>query len=298
MTRAVVISNPNASRSAAASLQQALEVLRRGGLSVEVAVTQESGHGADAARAALADGAGMVVAHGGDGTILEITAVLSGTGVPLGILPAGTGNRLAENLGIGWSVQAATATILAGRTRALDLGRMETPQQVRYFAVAAGCGFDAEVMDRTSPASKRTYGQLAYIVTGIRLAMTLPGATVRIETDDGVHEGPATTVLLANCSEILPKGRPCAPHVRPDDGVLDVIVLHARSFVDAWRLAGRLASGRVRAGPGITMLRARRVSITAVPDLAAQADGEPCGRTPLTAEVLPGALTVLAPPAR
>ncbi len=125
--------------------------------------------------------------------------------------------------------------------------------------------------------------------------MDMPRANVRIVTDETVHEGEAVSVLVANCGEILPTGRALAPQVRPDDGVLDVLVLDADGFPGATRIAWRLATGRAESGPGMTMLRARHVSITTEPALPAQADGELSGTTPLVAEVLPGALMVLAP---
>jgi diacylglycerol kinase family enzyme len=150
-------------------------------------------------------------------------------------------------------------------------------------------------MQRTGAGSKRAFGVGAYLWAAIHLAMDMPRAKVRIVTDEAVHEGEAVSVLLANCGEILPTGRPLAPQVRPDDGILDVIVLDAEGFSGATRLAWRLATGRAESGPGMTMLRARRVSITTEPALPSQADGELSGVTPLVAEVLPGALTVLAP---
>jgi YegS/Rv2252/BmrU family lipid kinase len=295
MTRAYVISNPRASRAAAGSLTRAVAALRRGGLVVEVAEQAERQRGADLARAALQGGAELIVAHGGDGTMMEIAQVIAGTGVPLGILPGGTGNRLAENLGIRWSVAGATSVILRGRARRIDLGRLETSGRTAYFAVAAGCGFDAEVMHRTGPGSKRAFGIGAYLATAVSLAMDMPRARVRIVTDEGVHEGDAVSVLLVNCGEILPTGRSLAPQVRPDDGVLDVVVLDADGVPGATRLAWRLATGRAASGQGMTLLRTRRVSVTTEPSLPAQADGELSGETPLVAEVLPGALTVLAP---
>jgi diacylglycerol kinase (ATP) len=296
--KALIVSNPKASRSAAGTLRRAVAALRAGGLTVEVAPTQQAGQGAGLARAALDGGADLIVVHGGDGTIMEVSSVIAGTGVPLGILPAGTGNRLAGNLGIGWSVAGATAVILARMTRTLDLGRARASGREHFFAVTAGCGYDAEVMRRTSAAHKRILGTAAYWVRGLQLALRLPRATVRIATDSGRFEGPATTVLIANCGEIIPTGRPFAPQVRPDDGVLDIAVIDARRFTDAMRMTWLLARGRAHEAPGITLLRAREVEIQADPPMAAQADGDPFGATPLSAEILPGALTVLAPPAR
>jgi len=298
MTRAVIISNPNASRARPGTLAQAIARLRAGGLNVDVAATREAGHAEELARAALDDGAELLIAHGGDGTIMEIAPVLAATGRPIGLLPAGTGNRLADNLGIPLAPVAAAEAILAMRPRPIDIGRIETADQVRYFAVAAGCGFDAEVMHRTTSKAKRTWGNGAYFATSFRMAMAMPRARVRLEVDGTVIEREAVTVLLANCGRLLPIGHAFAPHIALDDGQLDVLVMNAGSFAGALRIGMALAFGDSSRDKGIEFFKGRLVKITSEPMLAAQADGDLCGWTPLTAELLVGGLTVLAPPAR
>jgi diacylglycerol kinase family enzyme len=185
------------------------------------------------------------------------------------------------------------------RPRAIDIGRLvASPDVTRYFAVAGGCGFDAEVMFRTSSAAKRTWGSGAYFATAIRMAMAMPRTEVRVEVDGAVLEREAAVVLLANCGTILPIGHAFAPHIAVDDGLLDVIVLNARTFLGAGRIAWALALGDSSRHPDIQFLRGRTVRIASEPGMAAQADGELCGRTPLSAELLVGGLTVLAPRAR
>ena len=298
MTRAVVISNPNASRVRKARLEMALARLKAGGIAVDVARTSAPGEGARLAREAASDGADLLITHGGDGTLMELAPVWYETGRPLGILPAGTGNRLADNLGIPWAPRDAADVILAARPRAIDLGRIVTAEKTGYFAVCGGCGFDAEVMHRTSAATKRTWGVAAYVATAVGLAMDLPRAHLRVEADGQVLEREAVTVLLANCGEILPTGVPFSPNICYDDGVMDVFLLDAAGMAGAARIAWRLATGRSEPDESVTLVRAHRVKITSEPSMPAQADGEPCGRTPLDAEMLAGALNVLAPAAR
>jgi diacylglycerol kinase (ATP) len=297
MTKAVVITNPTASR-ASRGLKRALARLRAGGLAVEVVPTTEPGHGADLALAAIAAGADLIVAHGGDGTIMDVAPALAQTGRPLGILPAGTGNRLADNLDIPWTPEQAADVIVAGRWRAVDLGRMTTTGGVRHFAVAAGCGFDAEIMHRTRPRTKRTFGIGAYLASAVGLAMDLPRGHVRVDIDGVVFEREAVTVLLANCGVIIPTGRKFAEQIHLDDGFLDVFILDAATFAGAVRLAWLLATGRATGEKGVTVGRGRCIRVTTEPSMAAQADGDPWGRAPLTAELLAGALHVLAPAAR
>jgi YegS/Rv2252/BmrU family lipid kinase len=284
-----------AARAHARHLATAWRRLERGGLSVEVLRTEAPGHATELARAAVADGADLLVAHGGDGTVMEVAAAIVGADCALGLLPAGTGNILAGNLGIGRSPRAAADIILKGRRRAIDIGRLETTTGARYFAVAAGAGFDAELMHRTASHHKRAFGVGAYVATALGLATGITRARVRVETDDGVHEAPAACILVANCGVLVPFMPPFADHIEPDDGVLDVLVLDASSLPGAARIAWRLFLRRRGPALGITRLRARRVRLVADPDLPVQADGETCGRTPLVAEVVPKGLTVLVP---
>lgn len=284
-----------AARAHARHLATAWRRLERGGLAVEVRQTEAPGHATELARAAVADGVDLLVAHGGDGTVMDVAAAMVGTDCVLGLLPAGTGNILAGNLGIGRSPRAAAEIILKGRRRAIDIGRLETTTGARYFAVAAGAGFDAELMHRTATHHKRAFGVGAYVATALGLATGITRAKVRVETDDGVHEAPAACILVANCGALVPFMPPFADHIAPDDGVLDVLVLDAGSLPGAARIAWRLFLRRHGPALGITRLRARRVRLVADPDLPVQADGESCGRTPLVAEVVPKGLTVLVP---
>lgn len=295
MTHAVVITNPAAARANGAGLDTARARLERGGLGVDVRHTEGPGHAERLAREALAAGARLLIAHGGDGTVMEVATALVGSGTPLGLLPAGTGNLLAGNLRIRRNMKAAADVILAGATRRVDVGRLETSTGSRYFTVAAGAGFDAELMHRTPSHHKRAFGIGAYVATAVGLATTLTRALLTITTDDVTTEAHAATVLVANCREIIPGLLPLGPEIAFDDGLLDVVVLDAASLPGAAGVAWNLLLRRPHSHPGITFLRGRRVRISADADLPVQADGEACGRAPLAIEVVPAGLTVLAP---
>ncbi len=297
MTRAVIITNPAAGRAAERDLTFARRRLEDRGVVVDVARTAARGDAARLAREAMDDGAELLIAHGGDGTVMEVAGSLVGTGRPCGILPAGTGNLLAGNLGIKRSMAAAVDLILAGTTRAVDVGSVETTAGTRFFAVAAGVGFDAELMHKTAQHHKRTFGVGAYVATAIGLATAITRATVRIETDTTTYEGRAAIVLVANCRELINGGIfTLGPQILLDDGLLDVAVLDAETIAGAARVAWRLFTRRPEADPGIRFLQARTVKIVADPVLPAQADGEAFGSSPLGIAVRPGALIVFAPP--
>ena len=295
MTRALIITNPAAARAGERHLLAARARLVAGGWAVEIGRTGGPGDGERLARAAVADGVDVLIAHGGDGTAMDVAAAVVGTGRALGLLPAGTGNLLAGNLRIPRSWRAATDVILAGSPRTIDVGRLTTAAGSRCFAVACGTGFDAELMRGTTPHHKRIFGMAAYVATAVGLATDIRRARVRIEADGVVHETHAAIVLVANCGELIPGVLPIHAAIRPDDGVFDIAIFDAATMGQALRLVWRLFQRQPHADPGISFLRASRVAITTEPVLPVQADGEAAGTTPLTVELLPRALHVLAP---
>lgn len=302
LTRAVVITNPGAARVVSGAADTALAAARRrleeGGLAVEVLRTTAPGDGERLARRALADGAEIVIAHGGDGTAMDVAAALVGSGVPLGLLPAGTGNILAGNLGVRRSPRAAAEVILGGRTRRIDVGRLRTAACQRYFAVACGAGFDAELMWQTDARRKRTYGFGAYMLTAVGLATAITRAAVRVEADGQVVESRAAMVLVANCGELIPGVLVLGSEIAPDDGMLNVIVIDAGSVPGAARVVWRLLLRRPGSDAVITAFRATHVSVAADPVLRVQADGEAAGSTPLDIDLIPRGLSLYVPHAR
>ena len=297
MTDAVIVTNP-AAGAGGRGLVEARRRLEARGFRVVVEETGVTGDGERLARAAAEGGADVVIAHGGDGTVMDVAAGLVGTGLPLGLLPGGTGNVLAGNLGISRSFVAAAETIAAGATRIIDLGRLTTAAGSRYFAVNCAAGFAAELMAETEQHHKRRFGVAAYVARAMVMATHLVRAATRVEVDGAVYEGRAATVLVANCGQIVPRVLPLAGDIAPDDGLLDVAVLDVGSYAAAMRLVWRLLQRRPDADAGITFHRGRRVTISSEPVWPVEADGEPLGATPLTAELLPRSLTVFAPPAR
>jgi YegS/Rv2252/BmrU family lipid kinase len=295
---ALIITNPAAARAAGRGLATARRCLEGGGFRVSVATSVATGEGERLARAAAADGVDVVIAHGGDGTVMDVAAGLIGSGRPLGVLPGGTGNVLAGSLAVGRSCTAAAATILRGVTRMIDLGRLTTATGSRYFAVNCAAGFAARLMAETAQHHKRRFGMAAYAVRAMVMAADLVRSATRVEVDGAVNEGWAVTVIVANCGDIIPGLLPLSSDIRPDDGVLDVAVLDAKSYAAAMRVVWRLLLRRPDADRGITFYRGRRVRIACEPPLMVQADGETLGTTPMSVELVPGALTVFAPPPR
>jgi len=295
---ALVVTNPSAARAGDKGLSAARRRLEAHGFRVRVETSGASGEGERIARRAAERGTQIVIAHGGDGTAMDVAAGLVGTPVPLGLLPGGTGNVLAGNLGIGRSLTAAADTIAAGVTRIIDVGRLTTAAGTRYFAVNCAAGFAADLMAETEQHHKRRFGVAAYVARAMVMMTKLVRVATRVEVDGVAHEGHAATVIVANCGHIVPGVLPLAAGIAPDDGVLDVAVIDARSYASALRLVWRMLERRPDADGGITFYRGATVRLSCDPPLPVEADGEALGSTPMLVETVPRALTVLAPARR
>jgi diacylglycerol kinase (ATP) len=307
----LVIVNPVASRIAdparrgrlVASVAEAVE--RRTGQ--QPRVVHESPEAArDALVAAGAGGAPLAVVAGGDGTIRDSAAVLAGSGVPLGIVPAGTGNVFAAALGIPLRVSDAVRLIADGRPSAVDLGSASWGSEVAgdapadgsmAFAVACGIGFDARVMTTATTELKRRLGFFAYIVATLREASRLRPVSFRIDADGDVHEVHGLVVLIANCGQLIPGLVGPRHPLDPTDGLLDVIVVTAKSVPGGLVGAAEslLAGSAPHRQPRSLRLRAARVRVEADPREPVQIDGDAHDADWIEAVALPGALTVLRP---
>jgi len=298
MTRALLIANPAAARTDARAVTAIRDTLRRGGWTVEVRATAQAGDARRFAREATEQGFDALVCYGGDGTAMEIAAGSVDGGIPLGLVPGGTGNLLAGNLRLPRDAAAAARVILAGRTAAIDLGTVERADGLHYFAVCSGTGFDARLMARTGAAEKRRWKMAAYVMHAFATLPDVTSTLHRVTVDGVAHELPAAMVLVANCGELAPPFLRLRDNVAPDDGWLDVLVLRAdgalQSLSAFFELLWRPRNGarRLWFGRGRTV----RVEVLEGPPRPMQLDGEPAGNAPFEARLLPGALRVIVDP--
>jgi len=258
------------------------------------------------ARSAVAAGARMVVAAGGDGTVRACAHALAGTQVPLAIVPLGTANLAARALGVPPGTGGALATAFGGHERRIDLaaarlagaaGRADAARTLT-FAAMAGIGLDAEVVAATPRLLKRRAGWLAYAAAG---AAHLPGRgawfTVRLDDREPLARR-ARCVVVGNAG-LLPGGFALLPRARLDDGVLDVGILAPVGPAGWVRVAHRVVTGGGRDGPQLETHRARRIEITAETPLPREVDGEVIAPgCSLTVTLLRRSLTVRVPPPR
>ena len=271
---------------ALARAQLARTVVDRRGELLHVFVTEAVGHARELAAAAVKQGARLVIAWGGDGTINEVASALAFTDVALGIIPAGSGNGLARELGVNPRPGAAIADALQAEPRRMDLGEIEG----RLFVNIAGIGVDAFVASRFSLARRR--GFLGYVGLTASALVTYIPTDYRITTGGIRVDARAILVTIANSAQ-FGNGARIAPGARVDDGLLDLVVLEER-----WRLVTlsqlpRLFTGTVARMRGCTIQRIREVTVEADQPMTFHVDGEPVvGGTRLTARVHPGALRV------
>jgi diacylglycerol kinase (ATP) len=247
------------------------------------------------ARAALDAGADLVLVWGGDGMTQRSVDALAGSGVPVGLLPAGTANLLASNLGIPDRLGPAVQTALHGDRRALDLGVLTAGDGPEHFAVMAGAGFDAELVGGADRRAKARLGKLAYFRSGLS-GIRGPVVDARVKVDGKPwYEGPASCVLLGNVGRIT-GGVPAFDDADPADGLLEVGVTTASGVLQWARTLGRMTFGRSERSPFIRITRARKVSVKLGRALPVELDGGARGGVrSFKARVAPGALIVCVP---
>src|SRR6267143_4063104 len=296
MTRALLITNPFAARAHARAVTTIRDILQRGGWSVEVRSTTGPGDARRIAEESRGRGFDVLVSHGGDGTAMQVAAGIAGTGTALGLVPGGTGNVLAGNLRLPRSTARAARALLKARSQPIDLGVVERADGPHYFAVAAGTGFDAQLMADTGLQEKRRWKLGAYLARAAMTLNTVRSASHRVTVDGTVHEVPAAMLLVLNCGQLPPGFLTLRSTLAPDDGWLDIVALDADGvFQSVSALIELLLGNGEKKGRRVWWARGREVRVE-VPSGAArpvQLDGEVTGTTPFEARLLPGALAVL-----
>ncbi|WP_312856305.1 YegS/Rv2252/BmrU family lipid kinase [Nocardioides pelophilus] len=256
---------------------------------------EDSGTGQ--AEQASVDGADLVIVCGGDGTVREVCAELAGTGIPVGIVPAGTGNLLARNLDIPLFIRAAIDIAINGQDRAIDMVKV-TGDGIddSHFMVMAGMGFDAAIMEGVNEEIKKKVGWLAYVLSGLK-ALMFPTMRLEVSIDGGEFtKHRARTCVIGNVGS-LQGGMNLIPDAAIDDGQLDVVLLFPRRFLSWIPLVLRVLSRREeRAGESVARFTGRTVVVRASHDVPRQLDGDSVGPgRELHMECIHGRLLVRVP---
>jgi YegS/Rv2252/BmrU family lipid kinase len=284
-----LIVNPASGGGRCGKLLPAVEAeLSRHDVEHTVMRTQSLAHARELAQTAARAGH-TPVAFGGDGLVGAVAGALSGLEAPFGVLPGGRGNDFARMLGLGADPVAALGAVLDGVPTPIDLGAADG----RPFLGIASCGFDSEA-NRIANEARLIGGSLVYAYAGVRALLGWRAASFALELDGVRHRLHGYTVVVANAA-FYGGGMRIAPDASLTDGCFDVVLIG-----DAPRAAYFANLRRVFAGthvglPFVEVRRARRVHVAADRPFAVYADGDPLGQLPSTFEVLPAAVSVLAP---
>ena len=286
MKNTVVIFNPAARGTRGNRLRAQVESITRG---ATLCATSHAGEAEGLARSAAAEGFERIVAAGGDGTINEIVNGIAGRNVALGLLPVGTMNVFATELGLPTNdLRRCWEIIQENRTRPVDLPSANG----KHFVQLAGVGLDAQVVKETSRAFKRNFGPLSYMISAAQIASRQP-PHLRIESENAVTEE-GSFVLVGNGR--LYGGRfPFFKQAQIDDGLLDVIVFKRLNYVEIIRYLQNVIFTSQITAPEVEYFQTDRLKVSSDESVPVEIDGELIGTCPVEFQIRGGGLRVLAP---
>jgi YegS/Rv2252/BmrU family lipid kinase len=303
--KAHLIYNPTAGpRDARRSLKRICSRLKHHRWSVELRMTEKPGDATDLAQAAVQAGCDVVIAAGGDGTIGEVVNGLVGSRTALGVLPMGTANMLARQLGISTHtlsnplrLQETINGWVEGTIRPADVGQLVGQANDRYFLCWAGVGLDAQITTKmeSGPRHTRRLRMLPYAIAIVMVARDFEGVRTRVSLDGNVIRGRVLLIVISNIRQYGAVFN-VAPEARIDDGLLDVFVFKGLGFPYAMRHLVKILVQRHMQDPQVVYRRARHIEVQTERAVPVQVDGDPIATTPVTIKVVPHALRILVPP--
>ena len=286
--RISIIFNPAAGRRRRRMLDRVVKALQARELNVCVAATTGPGDATRLARCAMSEGSDIVAAAGGDGTIREVVAGIIGGNALLGIVPMGTASVLAAELRLPCRPEAVAAVIAGGIARALHVPRANGCP----FLLMAGAGFDGAIVESITPRLKRRFGKGAFVLCALRTWAAGPRPRIRVEADGSVRH--AEWVIVTNVSRYAGP-YVLVPGANPHSQELAVCLFaRARPFALAGGFLRAVCADTVRA-PGIEILRAHDVGLSAPDQVRVQIDGDAAGALPLRLVSTTERIRVLCP---
>ncbi len=287
----------SASNVDAADLQQRVAAA----MGCEVSVHDGNGDPLEAAREAIAGGARVLIAAGGDGTVSACAAALIASDVVLGVIPLGTSNSFAATLGIPDELDAAIALLATSDRRVIDAATVERGGEKRTMILHCMIGLHADTISDTSPEAKRRWGVLAYVASALRRLASLDTFAVEMSTPSHVLRCRANQISAANLAPLKTVLAHGASHLLADDGRVDVTIIAAETIAEAIATGVHLyrtsRDHEAATRDNVGSFSASQLSVNTEPPQHLLVDGEPFGHTPVTIMSLPQALTVIAPPA-
>ncbi len=281
----LIIFNPAAHSEKAHALLRKIEQLPGG---AQIRLTTAPGEARAIAESAVRKGVTRIVAAGGDGTINEVVNGIAHSDVSLGLLPIGTMNVFAAELGLPLnSLRKCWDIIERGETRLVDLPRANRHQ----FVQLGGVGFDAQIVAATSFDSKKTFGPLSYLLSATQIASQKPP---RLVIESPAHNCKGSFVLIGNGRYY---GGPFVifKEALIDDGMLDVLVFKNLGYLDIVRYLQAIIFGTHTRLKDVEYFQTKKVSIHSEDDVPVEVDGEVIGKLPVTFRIEPHGLKVFAP---
>jgi diacylglycerol kinase (ATP) len=311
MRRALLLYNPlSGSRlwRRLADVEAAAEVLRHDGVDASITPTRAAGDATEQVKQAVAEGCDTIFACGGDGTVHDVLQGLVGTEASLGIIPLGTANSLAHDLGFPPSPTRAARLAVRAKPQRVTVGRLEYQDfagkpQSRYFTLAVGIGVDAHLFYNLNPVAKRHLGMMAYYVKATRLWLTHRMQNFEVEITDGVppRRAEVSQILAVRIQDFGGILRELAPGASIERDDLRLVLFHTRSRAAYLGYVIRGLLGKRWKVPGIELVHSRGVSChSSAATLRAsrifvEADGELLGTLPAQIDVIRNAVNVLVP---
>jgi len=288
--RIKLVANPASGRyNRGRALARAEEYLLRAGNVVDLEMPPYPGCGTGAARRAVAEGYDVVVACGGDGTLREVAEGLVGSKATMGIIPLGTGNVIAMDLGIPRDPAKACRTILEGTVRRIDIGRCGD----NHFILVAGVGFDGEVIAETNLHLKSKVRNFAYIYAGLKYVLKFEPKDYYVEAD--TFSGTVNAIAIAVCNSYRYGGYKLKRGISITDGLFDVCVIKGRPLLDLLRVFFSVVYRRGVPQRNLLTFKARHVRITSQTGGLVHSDGDVVGQLPMDFEVIEKGLSVIVP---
>lgn len=290
---AVIITNP-ASGSYAQhedSLKGDMEFLKQHGWKVELRLTEAAGDATRLAREAVAEKADIVIAAGGDGTINEVVQGLAETETALGVLPFGTMNVWSREMGIPLDDAGAREVLLHGKTRRIDVGKMND----RYFLLMGGIGLDGEVAHAVEKKGLKKLGVLGYFLTSIWYGSGYPGFRVQLKFAGRVIKTRALQIVIGNTQLYGGSTVKFTWQAKCDDGLLDLCIVRGSNLVGRAFVIVDFLLHRKQKLQGIDYETSDLIEIRTRKPVAIQLDGDAVGYTPATFKAVPDALNVIVP---
>jgi YegS/Rv2252/BmrU family lipid kinase len=311
MRKALLLYNPLSAGGRGrrlADVEAAAAVLRARGIDTSIAATRAAGDATEQVKQAISEGCDTIFACGGDGTVHDALQGLVGTDASLGIIPLGTANSLAHDLGFPGSPSGAARAALKAKPRRLAVGLLRyrdfaRKPQSRYFALAVGIGVDAHLFYNLNPLAKRHLGMMAYYVKATRLWLTHKMENFEVEISDGIPPRCAevSQILAVRIQDFGGILRELAPGASLERDDLRLVLFHTRSRAAYLGYVIRGLLGKRWKIPGIELVHSLGVhcrfleSASHAPRIFVEADGELLGTLPAEISVIPNAVNLLVP---